>query len=341
MGRKNREKYYRTLHQQAHEKLVQMQAFGDSRREDKKTGSDRNKIYSFATYQTYHRAVMRFVKYVEKNYPHCTSLKKSKKFVNEWLQSRVDSNISAWTVSMETSALCKLFGILPDDPKRFRAPQRRREDIKRSRGDAKRDRHFSVRNNDELIKFVCATGTRRAVLEKMRGDDLWSKERAQKKIAELEGKEKLSDPEARQLRTLTEALSTFPEFSFYIAHNQDKGGRYRVSPVWPEHQELVVHRMQAVEPDELVFQHVHSAADIHFYRGVYAKRIYRFYKRDLSTLPYDKYNRGSKTWYQGDLYICRADEKGRMLDRAALLKCSKSLGHSRVDVIPRNYLYGL
>ena len=149
MGRKSREKYHLTLHQQAHQKLVSMQAFGESRAKDKLTGADRNRIYSFATYKTYRRAVMRFIKYVEHNHPESTTLKKAKKYANEWLSTRVDAGMSAWTVSMETSALCKLYGILPDDPKRFHAPQRRREDIKRSRGEAKRDKHFSTKNNDE------------------------------------------------------------------------------------------------------------------------------------------------------------------------------------------------
>lgn len=341
MGRKSREKYHLTLHQQAHQKLVSMQAFGESRAKDKLTGADRNRIYSFATYKTYRRAVMRFIKYVEHNHPESTTLKKAKKYANEWLSTRVDAGMSAWTVSMETSALCKLYGILPDDPKRFHAPQRRREDIKRSRGEAKRDKHFSTKNNDELIKFAIGTGARRNILEKLRGGDLWSKERVGARIAELENKEALSNEEERQLKNLKEALEAFPEFSFYLAHNQDKGGRYRVSPILPEYQDLIVSRMRSVAPDELVFRHIHSAADIHSYRGEYARRIYRRYERDLRTLPYNKYNRGTKKWYQGDVYICRSDEKGRRLDRMALYKTSLSLGHSRIDVVARNYLYGL
>ena len=341
MGRDKRDLYYKGLHCQAHEKLTSMLAFGDSRADDKRTGADRQKIYSFATYRTYRRAIMRFVKYVEQYHPNCTSLKKARKYANEWLESRVEAGMSAWTVSMEASAISKLYNIPADSSERFHSPQRRREDIKRSRGDAKRDKHFSVRNNDELIKFVCATGTRRGVLQKLRGGDLWSKERAEQKLAELREKEKLTDAEARQLRILQEALSTFPEFSFYLAHNQDKGGRYRIAPILFENQDLVVRRMQAVAPDELVFQHIHAAADIHHYRGIYAKTLYRKLARSPEDIPYDKIHRGTGKLYQSDLYICRADEKGRFLDRRALLLTSIAMGHSRVDVIVRNYLYGL
>ena len=153
MGRKNK-KYIKTLHQQAHEKLVRMQAFGDSRAADKLTGADRYKIYSYRTYTTYHRAVMRFIKYVQREHPECTTLKRARRYVNEWLQSRVDANMSSWTVSTEVCALSKLYNVLPDDERRFHTPPRHCADIKRSRVDAVRDRHFSKTNNAELIEFV-------------------------------------------------------------------------------------------------------------------------------------------------------------------------------------------
>ncbi len=133
MGRSKKNLYYKNLRQQIHERLVSMQAFGDSRRDDKKRGENRGKIYSFSTYQTYRRAAMRFAKYSEQNHPECKTMKKSKRYVNEWLCSRRDEGVSNWTLAMEISALCKLYGILPDDPERFRPPARRREDIKRSR----------------------------------------------------------------------------------------------------------------------------------------------------------------------------------------------------------------
>ena len=341
MGRKNREKYFKTLHQQFHEKLVSLQAFSESRAEDKKSGADRNKIYSFATYQTYRRAAMRFVKYVTWEHPECTTMKKAKRYVNEWLQTRVDAGLSAWTISMETSALCKIYGILPDDPMRFRALQRRREDIKRSRGEAKRDRHFSIRNNDELIKFATGTGVRRNVLKRLKGDDLWSRKRMEGSLSELSLKRDLTEYEKQQLMLLRDSLDTFPGYEYFVFHRQDKGGRSRYAPVLPEHQDLVVRRMQDVGMDELVFQHVHDAADIHSYRARYAQSIYKRHTRKIEDIPFDKTNKGTGKRYQSGVYICRTDEKGRKLDREALLKASKALGHNRIDVIPRNYLYGL
>ena len=293
MGRKSRDKYHLTLHQQAHQKLVSLQAFGYSRAADKLTGADRGKIYSFATYKTYRRAIMRFIKYVEQHHPECTTLKKAKKYANEWLQSRVDADLSAWTIGMENSAISKLFGILPDAPDRFRAPPRRREDIKRSRGEAKRDRHFSIRNNDELIKFATGTGVRRNVLKRLKGDDLWSRKRMEGRLSALSRKRVLTEYEKQQLMQLRDSLDTFPGYEYFVFHRQDKGGRSRYAPVLPEHQDLVVRRMQDVGLDELVFQHVHDAADIHSYRARYAQSIYKRHTRKIEDIPFDKINKGT------------------------------------------------
>lgn len=70
---------------------------------------------------------------------------KRKKYVNEWLQLRTDQGLSAWTIQTEAKALSKLYGIQPDDEGYFKPPKRNREDIKRSRGDRVRDRHFQKR----------------------------------------------------------------------------------------------------------------------------------------------------------------------------------------------------
>ena len=41
------------------------------------------------------------------------------------------------------------------------------------------------------------------------------------------------------------------------------------------------------------------------------------------------------------LYICRRDEAKKKLDRAAMIKCSKALGHNRECVVADNYLRGM
>ena len=52
MGRRNKA-YYKDLHQQAYDKLVGMQAFGESKRAAVAAGTDKEKIFSFNTYKSY------------------------------------------------------------------------------------------------------------------------------------------------------------------------------------------------------------------------------------------------------------------------------------------------
>ena len=161
LGKKEQGSIPKHLHQQAYDRLTGMQAFGESKREAKDTETDREKIFSCSTYQAYWKHTKYFIKYIQANHPDCTTLKSAKKYVNEWLQVRAEQGLSAWTVQLEAKALGKLYGIRPDDEKYFKPPKRNRADIKRSRGDTVRDRHFSATNNDELIKFCKGTGLRR------------------------------------------------------------------------------------------------------------------------------------------------------------------------------------
>ena len=94
MGRKNKS-YSKDLHQQAYEKLTSMLALGESKREAVLNGTADDKIFSVNTYKTYWKHIKYFLKYVKEKYPECTTLKKAKRYVNEWLQVRVDQDLSA------------------------------------------------------------------------------------------------------------------------------------------------------------------------------------------------------------------------------------------------------
>ena len=63
LGRRNKE-YSKTLHQQAYDRLTGMQAFGESKREAKDTETDREKIFSYSTYQAYWKHTKYFIKYI-------------------------------------------------------------------------------------------------------------------------------------------------------------------------------------------------------------------------------------------------------------------------------------
>lgn len=338
MGRKNK-KYYKDLHQQAYDKLTGMQAFGESKREAVADGTDRDKIFSFNTYQTYWKHTKYFIKWIQENHPECTTLKSAKKHVNEWLQIRVDQGLSAYTVQTEAKALGKLYGIQPDDPEYFNPPKRERANITRSRGDRVRDRHFSVANNDELIKFCQGTGLRRSELVALKGSDLVKKEQIQKKIEDLESKEGLNPGEEKQLKMLQDANLFDVEYFTYVRNG--KGGRERLSPIVGKNAAQIIGRMKDTPKDAKVWQHVNSNADIHSYRSDYAVTIYKQYARPIEEIPFDRVNKGTGKKFQSEVYVCRKDESGKRLDKKAMLICSKALGHNRIEVVANNYIRGL
>ena len=318
-----------------------MLSFGESKRESIATGTEQGKIFSFSTYQAYWKHTKYFLSYIKQEHPECTTLKSAKKYVNEWLQTRVDQELSAWTVQLEAKAMGKLYGISPDSENYFKPPKRKREDIKRSRGDRVRDRHFSKTNNDELIKFCKGTGLRRSELEQLRGKDLITREQIESELFRLSqiSEDKRTISEEKRLSMLRDACLFKGEYFTHVRNG--KGGRERLSPIIGQNAEQIVTRMKNTLPDEKVWQHVHKSADIHSYRGDYATAIYKDFARPIEKIPYDRVNRGTGRKYQSEVYTCRKDEAGRKLDKAAMLVCSKALGHNRIEVVANNYIRGL
>lgn len=343
MGKqKNRnQKYHKSLHDQAYEKLTAMQAFGESKKATVASGTDHEKIFSFNTYATYWKHVKYFLKWIEKEHPEITTLKKARKYVNEWLQLRVDQELSAWTIQTEAKALGKLYGIRPDDKNYFQPPKRERGNIKRSRGDRVRDKHFSKTNNADLIKFCRSVGLRKAELSTLKGGDLVARNGLQKELEELRKLPGVTADQERYIQVLEDALLFDDEFFVHVRPGKGKGGRERYSPIVGPDVAEVVERMREVGPGNLVWVKINSNADIHSYRSDYAARVYRTHAREISEIPYDKVNRGTGKKYQGDVYICRKDEAKKKLDKAAMRMCSKALGHNRIQVVADNYSHKL
>lgn len=340
MGRKNKA-YYKDIHQQAYDRLTGMLAIGESKKAAVADGTDRDKIFSFSTYKTYWKHTKYFLKYIKEKHPECKTLKKAKKYVNEWLQFRVDQGLSAWTIQAEAKAMGKLYGIQPDDEDYFKPPKRNREDIKRSRGDRVRDRHFSKTNNDELIKFCKGTGLRRSELQQLRGSDLVSRKQIEAEISQIESApaSEREPQENMRLEMLKDTRMFEGEYFTYVRNG--KGGRERISPIIGKNAEQIIERMRNTPAEEKVWQHIHQSADIHGYRAEYATAIYKTHARPIEEIPYDKVNKGTGRRYQSDVYTCRKDEAKKKLDKAAMLVCSKALGHNRISVVADNYIRGL
>lgn len=340
MGRKNKS-YYKDLHQQAYDRLNGMQAFGESKKEAVANGTDRGKIFSFNTHQTYWKHTKYFLKYIKEVHPECTTLKSAKKYVNEWLQLRTDQGLSAWTIQTEAKALSKLYGIQPDDEGYFKPPKRNREDIKRSRGDRVRDRHFSEENNDELVKFCKGTGLRRSELMELRGKDLVTRAQIEDEIARLNALPagERSAAADKRLEMLQDTRLFDEEYFTHVRNG--KGGRERLSPIIGRFAGQIIGRIRETPAEEKVWQYVNTNADIHGYRAEYATAIYKTHARPIQDIPYDRVHRGTGRRYQSEVYTCRKDEAGKKLDKAAMLVCSKALGHNRISVVADNYIRGL
>ncbi len=341
MGYKDK-KYQKDLHQQAYEKLTRMQAFGESKAMAMRDGTAKNKIFSAKTYKVYWEHTKKFVKYVNERYPECKSLKKARKYVPEYLRKQESRGLSAWTIQTEAKSLGKLFGITPEDPDYYKPPTRLRENITRSRLKRSRDKHFSLSNNDELIRFCKGVGARREGLTNMRGRDLRTREQIEKDVDRLTAISRirnLTSEEKKDLRINKDSLMfSGCEYFLYL---REKGGRERISPIIGPDTDAIVSRIKNTPSDEKVWQHIHSAADIHGYRSDYANRIYKLYARPIEEIPYDRTHAATGQRYQSEVYHCRKDLKGISLDRKAMLLCSRGLGHNRIDVVGSNYLRGL
>lgn len=283
-----------TLIRQIDQSLQSRLAIGRPKRPDKADGSYRKYIYSWQTYRSYMKQLGLFARWCKLQH-NARYLKECRQYIAEYLQTR--ENLSMWTQKLDLAALQKLFQEYPKPPKKpfgVTLQPRLRQDIKRSRQQATRDKDFSLENNADLIIFCRCTGLRRSELQELRGTDL-----------------------------------TADGLQLHVTHNT-KGGRWRMAPLVGEPEEIeLVRRMCQAAGDGRVWPHVPSSADIHSYRADYCQRVYLQYARPTDQiLPADR-------------YYCRGDRKGIVLDRAAMLKASRALGHNRIDVIASHYLYNL
>lgn len=281
----------------------------DKRMIDKESGrrlSD-DRIYSWNTYRAYMQHANYFTQWIEKNHPEIKTLEKARPYVNDWLTFRIDQGLSAYTIKLDAAALAKVYGCSTKDF--IKTPERTRSNITRSRGDKVRDKHFSEKNNKDIVTFCRCTGLRRSELQKVRGDQLINNHNGTYSIQVISG----------------------------------KGGRDRRAPVTgsPEEVQTVVRIMTAAGNNK-AWSKVHNALDVHALRAEYAMRVYKEYARPIESLKGkvipDPDHKGK---YVSAVYRCRGEYKGLYFDRAALLEASKALGHNRVSVVAEHYLHTL
>lgn len=269
-----------SLKHQITQALIAQKRFGESKHaakqaSDTKFGEAPAGIYSFKTMKTYLDEAVKFGKWTKEKHGSRT-MEQAKEYVVEYLERGKERNLSAWTLKLQRSALRKTFQD-PELAENVQLPNRKKENIVRSRGTAVRDKDFSETRNRNLVDFAKGTGLRREGMSKVRPQDIF----------ERDGK-------------------------LFVAI-KEKGGRYREAPVLQQYQERIREIAATTrEPDEKIFEKVHSSADIHGYRREYAQNLYK----EITGSHYDSASK----------------------DKKALLQVSEALGHGRLDVVTRNYL---
>jgi site-specific recombinase XerD len=132
------------------------------------------KIHAFQTRTTYQNMVMRFLNWCREKHgirDEETWLRHADELASDYLSERVTQGYSAWTLQTERSAL-RMYFQRRDLAEAVVLPKRTRENIKRSRFPATRDKHFQPENWPVLVSFIQACGLRREELRDLRVGDI-------------------------------------------------------------------------------------------------------------------------------------------------------------------------
>lgn len=276
------------------ERLIEMlrAGFGRSRSLDKARGQTKNRLYSKQSYITYKNQFRYFSDWVKETHPDVHSIDEAETLVDKYLQYLIVQNRSAYSIATAKAALSKVF---QTDATQFIAtPIRRRADVQRSRFSVERDKHISDKLEQRLSQFTSATGLRRKEMLQIEAEDLFFKNG--KAYLNVTKGTKNGKSRVAEIMGVSEA-----ETKMIVEFIQSKKGR--------------------------LFPKLSPHYDNHYYRGIYAKRIYSFYARKEKDIP------------KSERYVMRKERAGEVLDKLAMKITSKMLGHERINVIAQSYLY--
>jgi integrase len=245
------------------------------------------KIHAFETRNNYQKIVMRFIDWCRNEHGVNNSDRldeRADELASLYLLERIEKGYSAWTLQTERSALRTFFGTrnLATD---VALPRRKREQIVRSRLPAKRDVHFQPNNWRPLVKFVQACGLRREELRDLRVRDIYYKTDGQLVVHVRKG----------------------------------KGGKERKVAVFPGREQDVLAVKEGRAEDDIVFDRLPSAMDIHAYRRRFAQELYEYLSG--RALP-----------------PCEGRLQAPDFDREAAEKVTRQLGHNRLEIIFIHYI---
>ena len=333
-----------SLSYQAKQILDHKLRIGESKHELKRDGEDVSEwIFSYSTYTSYLKHINYFINFARKEYAtefgrQPRNLEDCRKYVEPFMRESITKH-SPWTCQLQICALGKLYNCRTTDFN-IDIPKRKRSQIKRSRHSNQMDKHFSEKNNADLVCFCKCCGLRRRELAAIKGSDLYIDENGIYKLNVTKG---------------------------------TKGGRPRQVTICYENQEEldIIIRLCKEAGNSNAFKKISPAADIHYYRHIFAMRTYEKHARPFKEFRNERLviyrNRvvasyrtvsGKKNFLTFEsicrahkiplnakglrdvscAYYCRDDLKGKVLDRKSMFSCSSALGHNRETVL-QNYLY--
>lgn len=266
--------------------------FGNKRSSDKTNADTRNKIYSKNTFETYKRQFRYFADWLAEAHKEAYTLADARQYVDEYLLHLVELERSAYSITTAKAALAKVFQT--EATQFIDTPPRERANIKRSRGVAVRDSNISNKTETKLALFSSAVGLRRKEMMSIERKDLFFKN----------GK------------------------AYLNVTKGTKGGKTRIVEICGISEgetKMIVEWIQSREGK--LFPKLNTNYDNHYYRAVYAQRIYDRYKRKEKDIP------------PKERYIMRKERAGEVYDKLAMEIVSKNLGHNRISVIAQSYLY--
>lgn len=228
---------------------------GSKRSKDKAEADTRNKIYSKATFETYKQQFRHFADWLEQAHPEAETLEDAREFVDAYLRHLIELERSAYSISTAKAAIAKIMGV--EATQFIATPPRLRADIKRSRGEAERDKHISDKKEEELARFTSATGLRRKEMTMIKSDDIF-----------------------------------FKNGQAYLNINKGtKGGKPRIAKIVGKTEAETKEIVKWIQSKKgRLFNKLSSNYDNHYYRATYANRLYNQLKRDIDKIPtQDKY----------------------------------------------------
>lgn len=318
--------------------LAPRRAYGRSKVADKasdreraealsRVGKDFNKaeslvksnFYTKATYQKCVNEGARFLRWVRAEEGRRVSFDEAKNYIHDYLDSRVQlyqqGKLSAGYLMTERAQLSKIYMIDLDG---YKLP--RRELATKGRENPEKYDIWKSRN-PEQARFYESVGLRDFEYRFLALDE---SKIYRDKCINATGIELKRDELGRCSNLqIAQRDSNGLCQSVVIAHG--KHGKSRLSEILPQNREYVTHMLDSGKAYDFYSpgSHVPTQAA----RREYAQSLYRHYARPIDSLPCEQ-------------VYCTRDGSGRMFDRQALERVSKSLGHGdgRYTTVINNYL---